>query len=360
MLKIVLMGPPIDHRQSLSAMLHGRVASIDWIADSASLAGGRSQSTADRVRRAVDQLTYTRSEAFIEPTCRLIDDVGADVLIAFWGTMPLADIAAVKRARPRVRTVLMVLCHPLALSKGGRLRQNWMMQRASRFIDGYLFPGPHMAAYFTDTILGPHRKHPPFAILPPCWPAEFQARERPAAISDEPNVIYVGRTDLSHHTIHAADDLRPLMREILKAGIALHHLRSAETDDGHPLRQVFEPQTLAQLIAHMPTHDASLIAYNTDACAVTDRFDLTVPDRLISSVAAGVPIAIPEKGYAASKTYLANYPAVFEFADATDLKAQLGDRSRVSTIRDAAWLARGDYAAQKHGETLMAFLASIS
>ena len=329
------------------------------MADSASLLQGLPPSRVGRLRRAWDQLTYTRNPAFVEAACRRIDETKADVLIAYWGTNPLSDIAAVKRLRPKVRTVLMVLCYPLTLTEAGVARQHWMMRRAAKWIDGFLFPDPQMADYFDQQVLGKGSRKPAAMVLSPCWPASYQAASRPEPISDQPNIIFTGRTDLSHHTVHAADDLRPLMKEILDAGIALHHVRSPETDDGHPLRHLFAPMNQQQLIARMPVHDASLIAYNTAACQRADRFELTVPDRLLTSVAAGVPVAVPSQGYGGPKAYLARYPAVFEFESATDLMRQLKDRGRVREAHEAAWAARSRYTAEAQGEGLVRFLQTL-
>src|SRR5207247_7995455 len=120
-----------------------------------------------------------------------------------------------------------------------------------------------------------------------------------------------------------------LMRAILDSGIDLHHCYSAETDDGHPRRKPFRPMSLPDLIQKMASFDASLIAYNTGACPRADRFELTIPDRLITSVAAGVPVAIPKQGYSAAKSYLKDYPAVIQFDSPDNLRKAISDRQCV-------------------------------
>lgn len=358
-LKVALLGPDIDHRRSLEAMLGAQVKSLSWMPDSLSLSQGKALSLLGRVRRAVDQLTYTRDQNFVGPACQDLDEGGADVVVAYWGTNPLSDIVALKRKRPAVKVVLMVLCYPLALNEAGVSRQHWMMRRAARWLDGILYANPQMAQFFESQVFRAGETVPKYTILSPCWPASYQPAQRPDAAADRPNIIFAGRTDLSHHTVHAADDLRPLMREILDAGIELHHGRSPETTDGHPLRKPFDPLGQSQLIARMAAHDASLIAYNTDVCQRAERFDLTVPDRLITSVAAGVPIAVPSKGYTGPKSYLKRYPAVFEFDSPAHLMQQLQDRVRVQEARDAAWEARALYTAEMQGAGLASFLSSL-
>jgi hypothetical protein len=104
-------------------------------------------------------------------------------------------------------------------------------------------------------------------------------------------------------------------------------------------------------------YDASLIAYNTAAAKCDERFRFTVFDRLLTSVTAGVPIAIPKQGYPASKSYLreGGYPMI-EFDSPRDLHEALSDRARVNELRDQAWAARQNYAAERHGPALRNFL----
>lgn len=359
-LRVTLLGPDIDHRKSLEAMLAGRVAGLTWLPDSLNspLAGG--SSAGRRIRRVLDQLTRTHDRNFLDETCRHLDENCTDAVIAYWGTGPVADIAAIKRLRPRIKIALVVLCFPLALDELGLKRQHWLMRHAAPSMDGILYSSSAMQEYFQDKVLGKRGNHLKGAILKPCWPANYQSKaERSEAAFDRPNLIYVGRTDLSGRTVHAADDLRPLMAEILENQIELHHVRSPETTDGHPNRRPFEPLDQAALIAKMANHDASLIAYNSAACQRTERLELTVPDRLLTSVAAGVPIAIPSVNYKGARQYLREYPAVIEFDSVAGLKRQLDDRAQVRRLHEAAWQARKLYTAEMQADRLERFLVSL-
>lgn len=356
-MKVAILGPAIEHRDSLKSMLQGRVRQLEWISDSHGFLGGRAPTWRDRVNRALDQLSRTRNPEYLAHLVQQVDALQPDVVIAYWGTNPLPDVAALRRLRPRVKLVLMVLCYPQALTDAGVFRQHWMMRRAAKHLDGLMFPNQEMADYFSSTVLP--GKMPTFAVIPPCWPASFQSDVQAAPVSDRANLIFIGRTDLSHHTVHVADDLRPLMRSVVEAGIELHHRQSTETDDGHPLRKPFQPMGQSELIRKVSGHDACLIAYNTAACARDERFRFTVPDRLITTVAAGVPIAIPSEGYEGSKSYLENYPAVIEFESPQALARQLADRPKMAVLRAAAWQARERYCAEAQGPLLQTFLESF-
>jgi hypothetical protein len=357
---VTLLGPQIDHKNSLEAMLANQQVKLSWLPDSISALEGRPRSRAGRLRRLVDQLTHTRDREFLDRTCRHLDEQGTEIVIAYWGTRPLADLKAIKQLRPHIKIVLMVLCFPLALDTPGLKRQHWFMRRAASSIDGMLYSNAYMQEYFERQVFGRGGAHLKSLILRPCWPLSYQAKtERREPASNQPNLIYVGRTDLSHRTVHAADDLRPLMAEILDNQIELHHVRSPETTDGHPYRRPFAPLDQAGLIATMAAHDASLIAYNAAACQRTERLELTVPDRLLTSVAAGVPVAIPAEGYTGAKQYLADYPAVLVFDSVPDLKRQLSDRQCIREMHESAWKARNLYTAEKQGDTLAEFLATL-
>lgn len=355
---VTIMGPDIDHKHSLFSMLQGGGYACDWIPDSHSRVNGRPLTRIEKLARAWDQLTYTRNKPFIAQASQTIQSHQSKALIAYWGTTPLSDIIAIKRQHPHLKTILMVLCYPVSITDLSIAKQNWMMRHAAPWIDAVMVPTAEMGQYFREQVLkGGDRDK--VVVIPPGWPSSFQPSEQQTPISPEPNLIFVGRTDLSHHTVHAADDLRPLMREIVEAGIALHHAKSAETDDGHPLRRPFAPLKQKDLVAWMSAFDASLIAYNTSACKRPDRFDLTVPDRLLSSVAAGVPIAIPKQGYSGSKSYLKHYPAVFEFESARHLFQLLSDRGRVAEARSAAWEYRRQFCAESFSPQLTGLLGSL-
>jgi hypothetical protein len=252
--------------------------------------------------------------------------------------------------------MLMLLCFPLALSPAGIARQHLVLRRCLPSIDALICPTAEMAAYLERLVLGRHRTL--VGVVPPCWPDAVRPRQRAAAGRERPNLVYVGRTDLSGKTVHGADDTRVLMRELLDAGIELHHAYSPETEDGHPNRVHFKPLSNLQLMEGMAAFDASLVAYNLAACSRTDRFELTVPDRLISSVLAGTPVALPGNGYAASRTYLRDHGAVLTFSSPRDLH-QLSDRARMAELKDLAWDARHHFVAERHAGALGELLAGV-
>lgn len=354
---IVLLGPDIDHRTSLEVMLQGRRPTV-WLPDSGGWTAAQNSGRWGRTMQRVGRFTGTFLPGYLQAVEAAVSATAADTLVAYWGTEPLADLIGIRRRMPDLKLVLMALCYPVALDAVGVARQNWMMKRACSVLDGVLFPNAAMRDHFLKAGLIDAKL--PCMELPPCWTGGFQSNEGQPSGRSDPNLIFIGRTDLSSKTIHAADDLRPTMQEMLQAGIELHHARSPETHDGHPLRRPFAPLPQAELIRKMATHDASLIAYNLHACEDATRFELTVPDRLISSVAAGVPVAMPAQGYSGSRQYLGSDHPVFSFDSAAHLMSLLRDRSRVADMRAQAWARREHFAAERHGPALASFLQSLS
>lgn len=355
-LRVTLLGPNIDHRRSLETMLDDG-SRVNWVPDSNSFLSGRGLGWFGRMQHKAGRVFGTRSAEYLATLNQTVEANQSRFVVAYWGTEPLADLMALRRMRPDLKLLLMVLCFPVALDGAGIRRQNWMMRRTLGLIDGVLFPNVAMRDHFIAEGLMPRRcAH---MVLPPCWTSSLQSSQSQPAGLDEPNMIFIGRTDLSSSTVHRADDLRPLMRECLDAGISLYHGHSRETDDGHPLRRPFAPVCQEQLIERMACHDVSLIAYNLAACESDTRFELTVPDRLLSSVAAGVPVAVPRKGYTGLKQYLARHEAVVEFDSPSELMRVLKDRPHVQALREAAWLARPRFSASRHGPALRDFLGSL-
>lgn len=356
-MNVALLGPDIAHRESLIEMLSGQDSRVCWVPDSLTFHARGKSGKRRRLDRFANQILGTRDAEYLRHVTRVLDESDARVVIAYWGTLPLADLAAIRRVRPDLRLVLMVLCYPLAFSAAGVYRQKFYMRRALRFLDGMLYPSEEMANYFGERVFA--GSAPPAMVLPPCWPSSFQSRVRRPCSEPSPNLVYAGRTDLSARTIHEGDDIRPLMHQLLEAGINLHHVYSPETDDGHPRRKPFQPLPLHQLIEFMGAFDASLVAYNTEVCRRDDRFQLTVPDRLITSVSAGIPIAVPSRGYSGAKSYLREYPALIEFDSAEDLANTLVNQPHINNLRDAAWNSRQAYAAIRHSDKLRRFLATL-
>jgi hypothetical protein len=354
---ISFLGQPIEHRDSLRAMLGRSEDQVAWVGDVTTFLKSKGRSTLSRFQRLRDQLSGTHDAEYLEHVTGTIDRNQTKLVIAFWGTTPLPDLVALKKQRPKVKIIFMVLCHPLAAEPMGVARQNFFMRRAAHYLDGMIYPSEEMRSYFRDRVLG--RRELPSVVIPPCWPASFQSATRASAVADTPNLIYPGRTDFSGWGAQATDDTRPLMKAILDAGIDLHHGSTPESEDGHPHRKPFPVVSLQGLIDKMGGYDASLIAYNTAAAKCDERFRLTVFDRLLTSVTAGVPIAMPKQGYAASKSYLKDHPAVIEFDSPAELRAALSDRPQVQRWRDAAWNARPNYAAERHGPALRAYLEQL-
>lgn len=354
-ISVATLGPSIDHQKSLLAMLSNGVGSVTTLPDSHSFY--KIDSAPSRFKKIIGKVWKPDNKAYLEMICQKLDDSSTDVIIGYWGTNPISDLFSIKKLRPHIKVVLMVLCHPMSLNNLGIRRQNFMMQRATASLDGIIYPSINMAEYFNKTIY--KKKMPCVAIIPPCWPEAFQAKKNARELKDESNIVFIGRTDLSGKTVHLADDVRPLMNSILAQGIDLYHGESKETNDNNPHRKAFKPMEQKALIETMSYYDASLLAYNTEACKNDLRFHLTVPDRLITSVSAGIPIAIPSEGYGGAKSYLKNYPAIFEFDSACHLKSMLADRSHVRELKNIAWETRERYTAEKQGDKLNSFIMSL-
>jgi hypothetical protein len=205
---IALLGPKIEHLDSLRAMLEGWSAAVHWIPDSFTHLRQHKHSGPVPWRRRFDSLRGTSSADYLALLERELAVNRIELVVAYWGTLPIGDIVALKKLRPAIKVVLLALCYPLALSTAGIFRQRIILSRAARYIDGVICPGPEMMAYLRRREFS--SKRAVMGVVPPCWPRSHFAVTQAASVSPLPNVVYVGRTDLSGASVHAADDLRPL------------------------------------------------------------------------------------------------------------------------------------------------------
>ena len=87
---------------------------------------------------------------------------------------------------------------------------------------------------------------------------------------------------------------------------------------------------------------------------------MTVPDRLVASVTAGIPIALPAQGYGASREYLQEYGAVIPFASPAELACHLQDRRAMAHLRTAAQENSHKYVGEDHLGPLAGFLRQVA
>jgi hypothetical protein len=306
--------------------------------------------------RVVSQVAGTVSRGYVESVVDVIDRQRLTHVVAFWGTGPIADILAIKKARPRVKVIWNVLCHPIALSSAGVTWQNWIAGRCVAACDGVIYPSEAMKSYFERDVSRAART--PSLVWAPRLLRRYFPRRRLAPCPDVPNLLFLGRVDWSSRLAQKSDDISGFLRELLRQGIHVYHASTPESDfrQEFPHHQhVFEYQPLEKITEFATQFDASLVINNLENSR-NERFDLTVPDRLVATVAAGIPVALPATGYRACEEYLRNYPALMVFQSADDLAAQLRDRERVAALRQKAASNNEDYQAERYLTAFLQFL----
>jgi hypothetical protein len=354
---VALLGPDIEHKISLEAMLAGRVSKVTWIPDSSTFAVINKTQQSRRFSKMAEAIIGTRSQNYLDHALTIVDKNAVDTVIGYWGSIPFPDLIALKKKRPHLKIVIFLLCFPLSLNSLGIRKQLFGLNNVGRYLTGVIYPSTAMAKYVARNVKLP--KDIKSVIVPPAWSEEFLEQITTDDSLEHPNLVFLGRTDLSGATIHPADDIRSIMCNLMDAGIHLNHAFSPETNDNHLNRHLFEPRPVRPLIHFASRFDASLIVYNLAHCGDASRFENTVPDRLLSSVAAGLPIALPEEGYAGCKEYLRDYGATFTYRSPDHLKTLLSDAQRVSELKSFAASNRHHYTAQNIGRDLSSFLQSL-
>jgi len=304
--------------------------------------------------RILGQLHGTRNGNYVRTVLELIDTHGLDCVVAYWSTEMLGDLMAIKKLRPRVKLILNLLCHPMGLSKMKVRLQNWHFRRSVGCLDGLIMPSQTMRGYLEKNVL--RGRNMPILIWPPFYSQHFFPKHRSAPCELTPNLLFLGRMDF--YRAQPSDDVRGFIEELLDRGVHVYHCE-AKGYAPRPNRHTFTYLPLPQAEEFATAFDASLILYNLKACRKKDRFEATVFDRLVASVTAGIPIAIPAEGYAASKEYLREYPAVIEFASADDLAKRLGDRPAMARMRIVAAEKSAGYIGERRLNPLIDFVQCI-
>lgn len=364
-LRMGYLGPRIDHCDNIVGLFDAAGSRLPVLVDSASWG------VADQVPRALawtptaavwrkaarlhSQLCGTHHAGYVQSLLEQIDREKPDCLLAYWGTWVLGDILAVKRHRPGVKVILNVLCHPFGLSRAKVAVQNWQFRRSAGCLDGIIASSQVMKSYLEREVL--RGRDVPLLVWPPYYSERFFPATRLPACEAVPNVLFLGRMDWRRS--QPSDNVCPFIQQLLDHGIHVHHHDAPESSTPHPHRHLFRYMPLAQAEVYATQCDASLILYNLDACGRSDRFDVTVPDRLVASVAAGIPVAIPAHGYAACKEYLRDYGAVIEFTSAAGLARQLSDRPAMEQLRTLARVNSRKYIGERRLEPLLEFVRQV-
>jgi hypothetical protein len=304
--------------------------------------------------RVIGQLSGTRDSHYVRRVIELVDENELDCVVAYWSTEMLGDLMAIKKMRPQLKLILNLLCHPVGLTNTKVRLQNWHFRKTAGCLDGLIMPSTAMHDYLAKHVLARHNI--PQLIWQPFYSQHFYPRRRREACTDSPNLLFLGRMD--YYKAQPSDDVRSFIDALLDAGTHVYHCE-AKGYQPRPNRHAFPYMTLPEAEEYATAFDASLILYNLDACQRTERFEVTVFDRLIASVTAGIPIAIPSRGYAASKEYLKEYEAVITFDSPEELAKKLADRAEIARLRALARQRSELYVGEKRLAPLMEFLQRV-
>ena len=359
---IAYLGPAIDHRDSLRRSMRSSGIELVDIPDTLSwnrrpnaLHRSKTRQIATRTARGLQQFAGTRDSEYLGHALEQIDNNGIHTILAYWGIRPLPDIKALKKLRPSVRFILNVLCHPLGLNTRKVTLQNLMMRTSLSSLDGLIFPGTAMQEYFHKTF--PRSRTLPSLLQPPCWDSHYFPGSPAPPLKDRPNIVFLGRMDWKAG--QPSDNVVEFLGALMNEGIDVNFCRTPESEINHIHAHPFDPIPFSEMASFGAQFDASLIVYNLGVVKRSERFDITVPDRLISSVCAGVPIALPRQGFFGCKEYLSDLGAVIEYDSPGDLACQLRDRNAIARLRLVAQKNSLKYQAERHVPALLNFLRSF-
>jgi hypothetical protein len=275
-------------------------------------------------------------------------------IVSYWGTNTFKDIISIKKCHPEIKIVLNILCHPMGLTKHKIFFQNLLMWYENRFVDGIVFSSRVMENYFRSNGLN---KNSLCLVLPPLLSKYYFPQYRLKPVANVPNLLYMGRMDWWNG--QPTDNITSQINALLDYGIHIYHSDKTGIIESHPFRHLFYPMDLKRVTEFASQFDASFIIYNLSACKQDDRFRLTIPDRLIASVTAGIPVVLPKDGYDACKEFLTEYQSVIEFETLPDLKSILLRRNEIHRLRELAQKNSQKFIFENHLESFSNFLSKF-
>jgi hypothetical protein len=310
----------------------------------------------NRIRRINEQLTGIKDGSKKDNLKEILYKHSIDCVLAYWGINPISDIITIKKLKPDTKVILNVLCHPTGLSTTKIFLQNKFFELSSKYLDGIIYSNYVMKDYFEKRIL--HKRGLlPDIIFPPLLSKQYFPEEIKQECAYTPNLIFLGRMDWWVGQV--TDNVHKQIDALMDVGIHIFHSDKTGKLSEHPNRHIFRPMEIHELKNYATQFDASLMIYNLSGCKRNDRFRITIPDRLIAGVSFGLPIAIPAKGYDASREFLKEYKAVIEFESVGELLHQLRDRKRVEELKLVAQENSHKYCAEAYFGYLLEFIEKI-
>ncbi|WP_442505074.1 hypothetical protein SH528x_003845 [Novipirellula sp. SH528] len=354
-LSIGFLGKPkSDHADALGSLASCINAKYIRIPDSPN--SGAYQASKIRIVRQLYrgcmQWKGTAHRAYLKDALGAIDSNDVDVLVAYWATNPLADAIAIKRERPRTAVVANVLCHPKGFTGRSMVLADQLFRRAAAKLDGFIFPTHQMKYYFERRIFRGIQVHS--TVIPPCWSGTMSPSIDIKCDYSTPSILHMGRTELKTHSRS-----ENLLDQLMNCGINVHYCPADPKAKQHPHQHYFARRSLPELIKFATQFPATLGGFITPSLASSRQVHLSVPDRLISSVASGVPVALPFDGYEAYKEYLHQYEAVIRFDSAEVLANQLRNPDSLRKLKELSQNTRSHYRIEAHAEQYLQFFTTV-
>jgi hypothetical protein len=302
------------------------------------------------------KFTGINSPAYTKELESFLDKNGINCILAYWGLNVFADIITIKKVRPKIKIVLNVLCHPMGQTPGKIFIQNKYFKCFLKYLDGIIYSSSTMSMYFKQHVIG--KLDIPGLIQSPYLSKDYFCRVTAESYPDNPSLLYLGRRDWWNGD--ASDNLESFINDLMKMKIRVCYCSKETSDSNNKYACIFEPMPLIDLKSFGNKCYAALVCYNLTNCKDDTRFRMTIPDRLMASIAMGLPIAIPKKGYDAAKEFLRNWPGVIEFDSISDLYERLLDSKHINELNISCLRESPKFYAESHFNYLLSFLTGLN
>lgn len=265
----------------------------------------------------------------IDAVKKSVKESTPDLIFTSWGRTPLPEMRYIKREFSDIPFVHDFRTYPVSRYKTTEYIENLINKEVIENMDGMIFTSETMKKYIENRFENKTKKAEYFSEY---IPEKMFFRKNSIDLDiRSPNIIFLG---------NRKRDLSDIFRKVLKKGIDLYAcnkvIDACSSIDTHRNIHTFsefsthdvESGKFSNFISNF---DASILVYPN---SYSSRFRNTHPERLLWSIAGGLPILLPESKLKASEQYVLSNGIGITFKNIDGMSRKVKDGKLIDSVRE--------------------------